>query len=184
MTARRGLTILASTVATVVAVLALLFIPLSIAVGNYGNALVEAILLVVCVGYVARVMRSDRRRRQEREAALPPEQRPARREPRRPITFQLGETALTFAAWSVIVFAFDALALGLEPVVNLGVTVFAAFMLATLTVTGRHMMFRLTADELPGGSAPREPQDGRVTNGPREPPDGRVAEVTRELPEE
>jgi hypothetical protein len=31
--------------------------------------------------------------------------------------------------------------------VNAGVTVFAGFMLATLTVTGRHMMFRLTAEE-------------------------------------
>jgi hypothetical protein len=31
--------------------------------------------------------------------------------------------------------------------VNAGVAAFAGFMLATLTVTGRHMMFRVTAEE-------------------------------------
>ena len=134
-------------VATIVAVLALLFIPLSIAVGHPLSALVEAGLLAVCVWYVARVMRADRRARLAREAALPPERRPARRQPRRPITFQLRETALTFAIWFAIIFAFDAIALAIEPFANVGVSVFAAFMLATLTVTGRHMMFRLTAEE-------------------------------------
>ena len=147
MSARRGATIAGAVVATIVAVLALLFIPLSVAVGHPGNAIVEAALLVLCVWYVARVMRADRRARLAREAALPPERRPARREPRRPITFQVRETLLSFAIWSAIVFAFDALVLELDPVVNLGVTIFAAFMLATLTITGRHMMFRLTAEE-------------------------------------
>ena len=147
MSARRGATIAGAVVATIVAVLALLFIPLSIAVGHPVNAIVEAALLVLCVWYVARVMRADRRARLAREAALPPERRPARREPRRPITFQVRETLLSFAIWSAIVFAFDALVLELDPVVNLGVTIFAAFMLATLTITGRHMMFRLTAEE-------------------------------------
>ena len=147
MTARRGATIAGAVAATIVAVLALLFIPLSIAVGHPLNALVEAALLVLCIWYVARVMRADRRARLAREAALPPERRPARRQPRRPITFQLRETALTFAIWFAIIFAFDAIALGMETFANLGVSVFAAFMLATLTVTGRHMMFRLTAEE-------------------------------------
>jgi len=147
LSARRGATIAGAVVATIVAVLALLFIPLSVAVGHPGNAIVEAALLVLCVWYVARVMRADRRARLAREAALPPERRPARREPRRPITFQVRETLLSFAIWSAIVFAFDALVLELDPVVNLGVTIFAAFMLATLTITGRHMMFRLTAEE-------------------------------------
>ena len=35
----------------------------------------------------------------------------------------------------------------MDPFVNVGVAAFAGFMLATLTVTGRHMMFRLTAEE-------------------------------------
>jgi hypothetical protein len=147
MTGRRAATIAASVVATILGVGALLFIPLSIAVGKPQNALVEAAVLVVCVWYVARVMRADRRARLAREAALPPEQRPPRRQPRRPITFQLRETAITFAIWFVLIFAFDALVLAMETFANIGVSVFAAFMLATLTVTGRHMMFRLTAEE-------------------------------------
>jgi len=144
---RRAATIAASVVATIIAVGALLFIPLSIAVGKPQNALVEAALLVVCVWFVARVMRADRRARLAREATLPLERRPQRRAPRRPITFQLKETLITFGVWCALIFTFNALALGLDPFVNAGVTVFAGFMLATLTVTGRHMMFRLTAEE-------------------------------------
>ena len=143
----RAATIAGAVVATIVAVAALLFIPLSIAVGHPRGAIVEAALLVVCVWYVARVMRADRRARLAREASLPPAQRPARREPRRPITFQLRETLITFAIWFAIIFAFDALALEMDAFVNAGVALFAAFMLATLTVTGRHMMFRLTAED-------------------------------------
>ena len=147
MSGQRAATIAASVVATIIAVGALLFIPLSIAVGKPQNALIEAALLVVCVWFVARVMRADRRARIAREATLPPERRPQRHQPRRPITFQLKETLVTFAVWFALIFTFNALALGLDPFVNAGVTVFAGFMLATLTVTGRHMMFRLTAEE-------------------------------------
>jgi hypothetical protein len=147
VSARRTLVIASATLATIMAVLALLFIPLSIAVGNPLNALVETLLLVACVWWVARVMRADRRRRLAAEAALPPERRPERRQPRRPITFQLRETLVTFAIWATLIFAFNALALGMDPFVNVGVAAFAGFMLATLTVTGRHMMFRLTAEE-------------------------------------
>jgi len=147
VTLGRAATITAAVVATIVAVGALLFIPLSIAVGKPGNAAIEAALLVICVWYVARVMRADRRGRLAREAALPPEQRPQRRQPRRPITFQLRETLVAFAVWFALVFAFGAFALRLDAFVNAGVSLFAGFMLATLTVTGRHMMFRLTAEE-------------------------------------
>lgn len=147
VSARRILVIASATIATIVAVIALLFIPLSIAVGHPLNALVELVLLVVCVWWVARVMRGDRRRRLAAESALPPEVRPARRQARRPITFQLRETLVTFAIWAALIFAFDAIALGMDPFVNAGVAIFAGFMLATLTVTGRHMMFRLTAEE-------------------------------------
>lgn len=148
----RALTIATTVLATVVAVGALLFIPLSIMVGHPLNVLGEIVLLVVCVLYIARVMRADRRRRLAAEALLPPERRPQRRQPRRPITFQFRETALAFAIWFVLVFAFDAAALGMGPVLNVGVAFFAGFMLATLTVTGRHMMFRLTAEEDEGGT--------------------------------
>ncbi|MEP6693595.1 MAG: hypothetical protein ABJB39_03025 [Chloroflexota bacterium] len=147
MTVQRVLVIGSATLATIVAVGALLFIPLSIAVGRPLNAVVETALLIVCVWWVARVMRADRRRRLAAEAALPPERRPARRQPRQPITFQLRETLVTFAIWAALIFAFNAIAFGIDPFVNAGVTAFAAFMLATLTVTGRHMMFRITSEE-------------------------------------
>lgn len=148
----RVLTIATTVFATVVAVGALLFIPLSIMVGHPLNVVGEAVILVLCVWYIARVMRADRRRRLAAEALLPPERRPQKRQPRRPITFQFRETAITFAIWFALVFTFDAVALGMDAILNAGVSFFAGFMLATLTVTGRHMMFRLTAEEDEGGT--------------------------------
>lgn len=152
MSVRRVLTIAATVVATIVAVGAFLLLPASILVGHPVSAVIELVLLVACIWFVARVMRADRRQRLAAEAALPPERRPQRRQPRRPITFQLRETLVTFAIWFALIFAFDWLALGMDPVVNVGVALFAGFMLATLTVTGRHMMFRLTAEEDEGKS--------------------------------
>lgn len=152
MTVTRALTIAATVAATIVAVGAFLLLPASILVGHPVSAAIELVLLVVCIWFVARVMRADRRQRLAAEAALPPERRPQRRQPRRPITFQLRETLVTFAVWFALIFAFDWLALGMDPLVNIGVALFAGFMLATLTVTGRHMMFRLTAEEDDGKS--------------------------------
>jgi membrane associated rhomboid family serine protease len=147
MSGRRAFTIFLATVATIAGVLALLLIPVSIAIGRWVNVLGEFLVLVACVGYVARVMRADRRRRRDAEALLPPERRPERRVPRRPITFQLRETVVAVLIWFALVAAFNAFIVGLGPVPNVGIAIFAAFMLATLTVTGRHMMFRLTAEE-------------------------------------
>ena len=163
MSPLRVLVIASATFATILAVGALLFIPLSIVVGHPLNAVAEAALLLVCVWWVARVMRADRRRRIAAESALPPERRPARRQPRRPITFQLRETIVAFAIWATLIFVFDAIALGMDPYVNAGVSVFAGFMLATLTVTGRHMMFRLTAEEdnYRGAAPPENPPGNR-----------------------
>jgi hypothetical protein len=147
MSGRRGLTIVLATAATIVAVLALLLIPVSIWLGRYANVVAESLVLVACVGYVARVMRLDRLRRRAAEAELPPEHRPERRVPRRPITFQVRETFVAFLIWFVLVMGFNAFVGGLGPIPNVGIAVFAAFILATLTITGRHMMFRLTAEE-------------------------------------
>jgi uncharacterized membrane protein YbhN (UPF0104 family) len=143
----RTFTILLATLAAIVAVIALLLIPVSIALGRYANVLGEALVLVACVGYVTRVMRADRRRRREAEALLPPERRPERHVPRRPITFQVRETLIAFLIWFVLAIGFNAFVVGLGPIPNVGIAMFAAFMLATVTITGRHMMFRLTAEE-------------------------------------
>jgi Ca2+/Na+ antiporter len=147
VTARRAATIAAAVGATMIGVGALLFIPLSIAVGKPLNALIETAILVVCVWFVARVMRADRRARLAREATLPPERRPQRRQPRRPITFDLKETLVTFAVWFALIFGFNALVLAMDAFVNGGVSVASMKPAKTLTVTGRHMMFRLTAEE-------------------------------------
>ena len=144
---KRALTILASTVATIVLVLSFLLIPLSLVTGQFQNVVGEVVLSMFSLWYVTRVMRADRRARRAAEALLPPEQRPVRRAPRQPITFQVRETLVAMGIWFVLVFAFDSLALGLGTAANVGISFFAAFMLATLTVTGRHMMFRLTQDD-------------------------------------
>ncbi|HTJ60536.1 MAG TPA: hypothetical protein VL333_05010 [Candidatus Saccharimonadales bacterium] len=144
---RRALTVLASTVATFVLVLAFLFIPLSLVTQQYRNVAGEVVLLLGSLWYLTRVMRADRRERRVAEALLPPERRPARRVPRQPITFQVRETLVAMFIWFVLVFAFNTFVLGLGIAANVGIAFFAAFMLATLTVTGRHMMFRITQDD-------------------------------------
>lgn len=144
---KRVLTIVASTIATIVLVVTFLFIPLSLVTGEYGHVVVELALALASLWYVVRVMREDRQARRAAEALLPPERRPQPRVPRRPITFQVRETLLAMAIWFVLVFAFGALVLGIGTAANVGISFFAAFMLATLTVTGRHMMFRLTREE-------------------------------------
>ena len=144
---RRGLTILGSTLATILLVLAFLFVPLSIVTGEYGHVVIEIILMVLSLWYVTRVMRADRRARRAAEALLPPDRRPVRRAPRQPITFQVRETLVAMAIWFGLIFAFNAIVLGLGVAANTGIAFFAAFMLATLTVTGRHMMFRLTKED-------------------------------------
>jgi len=144
---RRGLTILLTTLATVVLILAFLFIPLSLVTAQYGNVVGEVAIVTLTLWYITRVMRQDRRGRRAAEALLPPERRPARRVPRRPITFQLRETVIAIAIWFALVAGFNALVLDLGVFPNIGISIFAAFMLATITVTGRHMMFRLTAED-------------------------------------
>ena len=59
----------------------------------------------------------------------------------------LSETLVAMGIWFALVFSFDALVLGLGTAANVGISFFAGFMLATLTVTGRHMMFRLTQED-------------------------------------
>lgn len=144
---RRGLTILLTTLATVVLIAAFLFIPLSLVTAHYGNVAGELVIVALTLWYITRVMRQDRHERRAAEALLPLEQRPVRRAPRRPITFQLRETAAAVAIWFAVVAAFNAFVLGLGIFPNIGISIFAAFMLATITVTGRHMMFRLTAED-------------------------------------
>lgn len=147
MSAARLATILLSTLATIVGLIAFfLTLVAAFGTGQIAHAALYAVVFVACLVVVARVMRSDRRQRLAAEAALPPERRPRRPAARRPITFRVKETGVTFAVWAAIVAVLTSAAGQPGPVV-VGAAVFAGFMLATLTVTGRHMMFRITGDD-------------------------------------
>lgn len=107
--------------------------------------LVTALISAVIVGAL---MRGDVRRRRAEEALLPPAQRPARRVPRRPIAFPLRETILVFAFWYAVAAAVDGLRTGTVNEFTLAaIAPFASFMLTTITIAGRHMAFRITAEE-------------------------------------
>lgn len=107
--------------------------------------LVVAVISAVIVGVL---MRRDMRRRRAAEQLLPPDQRPQRRVPRSPIAFPLRETLIGFAFWYAVVIVVDRAVTGATTVFTLAaVAPFAAFMLTALTVAGRHMAFRLTAEE-------------------------------------
>lgn len=131
--------------------LAMLSFLLAIASFSFGRSEGVAFYLattVVSSLIVARIMRRDMRRRRAEEALLPPEARPARRVPRRPIAFPIRETSLTFVFWYAATAAIDRILSGTVNVFTLvAIAPFAAFMLTTLTIAGRHMAFRLTAEE-------------------------------------
>ena len=154
---KRALTILLTTATTIILLLAFLLIPLSLVTAEYGHIVVEVAVVVAGLAYVTRVMRNDRRDRRAREALLPVDRQPVRRAPRSPITFQVRETAVAIGVWFALVAAFNALVLGIGTFANVGISIFAAFMLATLTVTGRHMMFRITREEDDAGEGPPRP---------------------------
>jgi hypothetical protein len=110
-------------------------------VGYLAVAVVSGVLVAV-------LMRGDVRRRRAQEAALPVERRPTRRMPRSPISFPVRETVLAFVFWYAVAVVVDRAIGGTTTVFTLAaVAPFAAFMLTTLTIAGRHMIFRLTAEE-------------------------------------
>ena len=130
---------------------AMLGLLLAVAALSFGRLDGVAFYLVIAVGavYIVRALwRPERAAKRADEALLPPGQRPVRRVPRRPISFPLVESLVTFLVWYGIAVAVDRVVTGATTVFTLAaVAPFAAFMLATLTIAGRHMAFRLTADD-------------------------------------
>ncbi len=161
----RVATIALATLATIVGLGMFFFGILALVAGRFDHVLIYAGVFTTCLWYIARVMRGDRRQRLAAEARLPPEQRPQRRRPRRPVTFQLRETATAFVIWAILVGALG-LATGQPTAVTIGMAVFAGFMLATITVAGRHMMFRLTADDDGEDEDDRPPMDQAAKDPP------------------
>ena len=131
-----------------VAMLGFLLAITSLSFGRLDGVALYLAVVIVAVAIVTRLWRGERALRRSDEALLPPEQRPARRVPRRPISFPLVESVLTFAAWYVAAVVVDRLVNGTTTVFTLAaIAPFAAFMLATITIAGRHMAFRLTAED-------------------------------------
>lgn len=131
-----------------IAMLGLLLAAAALPVGRFDGV---AFYLAIAVGsvYTVRALwRPERAAKRAEEALLPPEQRPVRRVPRRPISFPLVESLVTFLVWYGIAVVVDRVVTGTTTVFTLAaVAPFAAFMLTTLTIAGRHMAFRLTADD-------------------------------------
>lgn len=130
------------------AMLAFLLCIASLSLGRLDGVAFYLAIVVVSVAVVTRLWKRERALRRADEEKLPPEQRPVRRRPRRPISFPLVESVLTFAAWYAAAVLVDRLVTGTTTIFTLAaIAPFAAFMLATITIAGRHMAFRLTADD-------------------------------------
>jgi hypothetical protein len=137
--------VLARTASVVFGAIAMLSFLLAVASFSFGRSdgvIFYVVVAVVSSYVVARLMRRDVQRRRA-SGELPP-----RRVPRQPIAFPVRETALAFAFWYAVAVVVDRLVTGAVNVFTLiAIAPFAAFILATLTIAGRHMAFRLTAEE-------------------------------------
>lgn len=139
---------LAMVALSAVAMLAFLLAIASLSFGRFDGVAFYLAIVLGAVVAVTRLWRGERALRRADEARLPPEQRPVRRRPRRPITFPLIESVLTFAAWFAVAVLIDRVVTGATSVFTLvAIAPFAAFMLTTITIAGRHMAFRLTAED-------------------------------------
>jgi hypothetical protein len=131
-----------------VAMLGFLLAIASLSLGRIDGVAFYFAVVLVSVAIVTRLWRRERALRRADEALLPPEQRPVKRVPRKPISFPLVESVVTFLAWYVAAIVVDRVVTGATTVFTLAaIAPFAAFMLATITIAGRHMAFRLTADD-------------------------------------
>lgn len=148
------------------AMLSLLLALAALALGRPDRMAVYLVVTAVSVAIVAALMRRDVRRRRAQEAVLPVERRPARRVPRQAISFPLRETGLTFAFWYATAAIIERLVTGTTSAFTLAaIAPFAAFMLTTFTIAGRHIAFRLTAEE--AADDVRGLSDGDRSAGPR-----------------
>jgi len=135
-------------VLSAISMLGLLLAVAALAFGRLDGLAFYVALMVITAFGVAYLWRGERALRKAAEAALPPEERPVRRVPRRPITFPLLESVLTFAFWYAVAVGVDRVVTGTTSVFTLAaIAPFAAFILATITIAGRHMAFRLTAED-------------------------------------
>ncbi len=139
---RRTFTVLGSSVGLALGTLALLLAAFSIYLSRWDALAFYAIVSVALFAVVGWLLRHDRRARRERGEL------PQGRVPRRPIRLPLRGTALTFiACWALAAVLMAAVDDGVYFFDYAVVAPFAAFMLTVITFAGRHIAFRLTAEE-------------------------------------
>ncbi len=138
----RGVVLLGSSIGLALGTLALLLAALSIYLSRWDALLFYAVATLALFALVSWLLRRDRRARRER-GELPPA-----RAPRQPIRLPLRDTALAFLAWWALAALLIAFVDGGVFFFDYAVVApFAAFMLTVFTFAGRHIAFRLTAEE-------------------------------------
>jgi hypothetical protein len=141
----RALVVIGSTLGLTLGTLALLLAAFSIYLDRWDGVAFYAALTAACFAAVTWLLRRDRRARRERGEL------PARRAPREPIRVPLVGAVLVYAVWWMLaalvmawvddgVYFFDYAV----------VAPFAAFLLTILSFAGRHIAFRLTAEDTDG----------------------------------
>ena len=139
---RRTFTVLGSSVALALGTLALLLAALSIYLSRWDALLVYTLASLALFAFVGWLLRRDRRARRER-GDLPPV-----RVPRQPIRLPVRDAALALVGWwglaATVMAVIDGGAYFFDYAI---VAPFAGFMLTVFTFAGRHLAFRLTAEE-------------------------------------
>lgn len=134
----RALVVIGTSFGLGIAVLALLLAALSLALGRPDALALYGTLSIAAFALTTWLLRRDRRRGQPRERAVA----------RQPIRLPVRASLLTFAAWYALAAAASALVNGRLGWFDLAaIAPFAAVMLTVLTFAGRHIAFRLTAEE-------------------------------------
>ena len=134
--------VLGSVLGLSLGILALLLAAFAIYLDRWDAVAVYGVASVLLIGFATWLLRRDRRQRRARGELLPA------RVPRQPIRMPLGSTAVAFLAWYVLAVSVMRVVDGAFYFFDYAVVApFAAFMLTVLTFAGRHIAFRLTAEE-------------------------------------
>ena len=122
--------------------LALLLAAFAIYLDRWDAVAVYGVASLALIGFATWLLRRDRQERRAR-GELPPT-----RVPRQPIRMPIGSTLLAFAAWYVLAVTVMRVVDGAFYFFDYAVVApFASFMLTVLTFAGRHIAFRVMAEE-------------------------------------
>ena len=142
-TAMKTLVVVGSVLGLSLGVLALLLAALAIYFDRWDAVVVYGLASVALIAFATWLLRRDRRARRERGEL------PAARVPRQPIRMPLGSALAAFVAWyALAVVVMRGVDGGFYFFDYAVVAPFASFMLTVLTFAGRHIAFRLTAEEV------------------------------------